>query len=179
MRMLAFVAVAGLVLAGCDQEIEKAVSDRAAEPGQGWTMQVVGRDENHVFLVTGPDGRSAAARVVGAGEGALIDEGEARGLMAETQSALAANPPPEKVSIKAPGVSINVAGDEGGAGKDGRGRVAIDVGGVSIHVDGNTDADNGQVRIGGVNADAARKFIDDIEGLTDDQKAQMRARLGL
>ena len=141
-------------------------------------MQIVGAgNEDAVFLVTGPAGQSAAARVAG-GVSTLIGDTEAQGIMAVGQAAMAADAPPEKVAITAPGFSLKVSADDTEAA--GRGRVRINVGCVSVAVDGDdTNGDRGVVRIGGVNEAAALKFIEDIDDLSPEVKAQMREKLGL
>ncbi len=179
---LLLIALAACALAGCERAIEssvsRSVSEHAAVPGQEWTMQIAGAgNEDAVFLVTSPDGRTAAARVAG-GVSTLIADTEAQGLISTAQAALSEDPPPEKVAIAAPGFSLKVSGDNAGDGE--RGRVRINVGGVSVAVDGDdTNGDSGVVRIGGVNEEAALKFIEDIDDLSPEVKAQMREKLGL
>lgn len=180
MRTL-IVALAAVALAACTSEVSKAVNEKAAaSPDQAWTIQVVGDNEDNVMVVTGPGGKSAAARVT-AGASSLLADAEAQGFLAEAQTAYEADPPPEKVSIKAPGVSINVAADETAGENSGRGRVRIDVGGIQVHVDGD-EADGegrGVFRMTGVNADTAREFIEDADDLSPEVKQQMREKLGL
>jgi hypothetical protein len=80
------------------------------------------------------------------------------------------------VSIRAPGVSISVNGDDAGGG----GSVSINAGGHSVDVradDGDTD--RASVRIAGVDADAARDFIAKADELSPQVQAQMLAALGL
>jgi len=173
-----FAAFAAGLLAACS--MEKAVSEHAAAPGDGWTMQVLGEETNQVFMVTGPDGKRAAARVTG-GESVMVADAEAQTLFADAQTALSRDPPDEKVSIQAPGVSIKVSADEDATGEAERGRVRIAVGGISIDVDGDEGSGDGRgtVRIAGVNAEAAHKFIDEAEDLSPEVKRQMREKLGL
>jgi hypothetical protein len=111
----------------------------------------------------------------------MVDDAEVSAMMTRTQAALAATQPPEKVAITAPGVSIKIAADEtDGDDNGGRGRVAIDVGGVSIHVDGDDDGGGrGAVKIGGVDSKAAAKFIEGIDEMSPEVKAKMREKLGL
>ena len=181
------MAVSALALVGCDRVIERSVdravgrvtSKYAAEPGQEWTMQVLGTGADRIYLVTGPGGRSAAARLKG-GVSTLIENTEAKGFISTNVEALAAAgpPPPQKVAIFAPGLSLKVSGDDDD--RSGRGRVQIKVAGVSVDVDGDDGPDgHGQVRIGGVDADAALKFIDDIDDLSPEVKKQMCDKLGL
>ncbi len=183
MRAPIFLLVLAMAaLAGCDRVIERSVDQvaerAAAAPGEGWTMQIAGAgDDDAVFLVTSPDGKTAAARVSG-GVSTLIADTEAQGLISTSQAALSEDPPPEKVAITAPGFSLKVSADDT-AGAE-RGRVRINVGGVSVAVDGDdADGDSGIVRIAGVNEEAALKFINDIDDLSPEVKAQMREKLGL
>lgn len=170
------IGLAALSLGGCTQEVEKAVSESAATPGEEWSLNTLGDDANRVFLVRSPKGEIAAARLEG-GKSSLLSDAEAKSAM--EQQGLLEEPLPEKVSISAPGVSIKVAANDTADGND-QGRVSINAGGVSINVDGrDTGGGSGSVRIGGVNDDAARKFIDDINGLSPEVKQQMREKLGL
>ena len=173
-----FAAFAIGALCACTGSLEKEVSEHAAEPGEGWTMQVLGTDANQVYVVTGPDGKTAAARVQD-GVSAMIPDDEAQTLLSEAQTALSRDLPDEKVSIAAPGVSIKVAADDTEDG--GRGSVRIAVGGVNIAVDGDDAAGDGRgtVRIAGVDGEAAHKFIDEAEGLSPEVKQQMREKLGI
>lgn len=180
-----FLPLAGfLALAACAPDVagtvSDAVSEHAAAPGEGWTMQVIGDDADRVFLVTRPDGKTAAARVRGE-SCAMVGAEEARTLAAAEIAALAAVPAPkEHVSIEAPGFALRVAGDGDETGTGGRGQVRIDVGGLKVNVDGDEARDGrAAVTIEGVNEDAARRFIDESEELTAEVKAQMLRELGL
>lgn len=170
---------AGLVTA-CTGDFREAVAEHEAAAGEGWTMQVLGEDTNQVYMVTRPDGKRAAARVTGSGS-TMIADAEAQTLFAEAQTALSRDPPDEKVSIQAPGLSIKVSADEDATGEAERGRVRIAVGGVSIDVDGDEAGSDGRgtVRIAGVNADAAHKFIEEADDLSPEVKRQMREKLEL
>ena len=178
------MAVAALALTGCGRAIERTVdrtvARHAGEPGQEWSMQVLGTDADRIFLVSGPEGKTAAARIAG-GVSTLIADTEAQGLLSAGEAVTAAAAPlPEKVAIEAPGFSLKVAAEDNGDDGKGRGRVRINVGGIKIAVDGDdTSGGQGQVRIDGVNADAASKFIDDIDELSPEVKKQMRDKLGL
>jgi hypothetical protein len=181
---LIVAAVALLGLGACSRTIEasvdEAVSDKAAAPGEGWTMEIAGTDASVVYLVTGPAGQRAAARVVD-GKSALVDEAEAQTILVASQAALAETPAgDERVAIKFPGVDIKVSATEGGVDGE-RGRVAINAGGVSVNVDGDDSSGDGRgnVRIAGVNEKAALEFIDGLEELSPETKTQMREKLGL
>ena len=77
------MALAALALSACTD----SVSEHAAAPGQAWTMQIAGAGEDAVFLVTSPDGKTAAARVAG-GVSTLIADTEAQSLISAGQAAI-------------------------------------------------------------------------------------------
>lgn len=183
---IVLLVAAVLALSGCDRIVEKSV-DRAvdkvtdkfaAAPGEGWSMQVLGSDVDRIYLVIGPHGQTAAARLKD-GVSTLIDAKEAEGLIDTGRAALAEGPqPPQKVAISAPGLSLKVSGDDDRG--DGRGSVKMNIGGVNIDVSGDEAGDGrGAVRIGGVDERAALKFIDEIDDLSPEVKKQMRDKLGL
>ncbi len=176
---IALAALAFGALAGCSPTSE--VAGKAAAPGKEWTMQVVGDDAGAVYVITGPDGQTAAARVAD-GVSTLVDDAAAQSLVGETRAALAETPEaPERVDIAAPGFSLKVNADDDSVDGAERGKVAIRMGGVSVDVDGEDagGAGRGAVRISGVNAQAAGDFIDEIDDLSPEVKAQMRTKLGL
>lgn len=180
MRMRTLVILlAASVLAACgvvvNGESGKGGADIQLGEG-GWTVQIAGDDANQSFLVTGPDGKQSAARVTD-GTSALIAPSEAQALMAISPTGDGALD--NKVSIQAPGFSLKVDADD--ANDQGRGRVSIKAGGVDVFVDGEGDDANGRgrVRIAGLDADSARKFIEENDDLSADTKAKMREQLGL
>lgn len=173
------ILLAASVLAACGDVDVKTGSGSAdvAIGNGGWTVQILGEDNDQTFLVSGPEGKQAAARVTN-GTSALIGASEAQSLIG------AAAPADDttmenKVSIQAPGFSLKVDADD--TENAGRGRVSIKAGGVDVDVDGQGDdaSGRGRVRIAGLDADAARKFIDDNDDLSAETKAQMREKLGL
>ena len=174
--VLGAVLLGTVGLAGCSRQIENAVAELEAAPGEEWTMRVLGDDADRVFLVVGPDGKHVGARLKG-GASTLLEDAEAMALIGKS-SLVSEEPPPEKLSITTPGATIKIGADEEGNGD--RGRVQISAGGVDINVAGDsTGGDSGEVAIQGVNATAAGKFIDDIEELSPEVKQKMREKLGL
>ncbi|MBL8559713.1 MAG: hypothetical protein JNM47_13385 [Hyphomonadaceae bacterium] len=142
----------------------------------GYTLQVVGDDAERIFVVTAPDGRSAAARAAGE-TSSLLGAAEAQNLISTHQAALAAAPAGEDVSIRVPGFTLEVT--DGGA--DGRDRVKMRAMGIDLDVDADeTDAgDRAVVRIGGVDEKSAREFIEGADGLSAETRAEMMKKLGL
>lgn len=173
-----FVAVASMTLTGCGEvrvEAEGAgASVDLGEKAGGYTLNVIAGPDSKTFLVVRPDGMQVAA-VADKDGSRLVDAGDAHAMMSEAVTDI--RPEGEKVAIEAPGLKINVQGDES---QDGTAKIAIKVGGREINVDASGDAgDGGAVRIAGVDDKGARKFIDDAEGLSAEVKAQMKEKLGL
>lgn len=172
---IAVLALSAPALSACSRQVENMVSKVEAEPGEAWSMRVFGEDKDRVFLVAGPDGKVAGARLKD-GVSTLLDADETAKLL-EENGLVSETPLNEKLSIKTPVASVNIASDDA---EGGSGAVHIKAGGVSINVNGN-GADNGAgvVNISGVNAAAATKFIDDINELSPEVKKQFREKLGL
>jgi hypothetical protein len=164
-------AAAAILLVGCGVEVNHNQSGGESAPVEGYILDVRAADDVQIFMVTAPDGRVVAGRAEN-GVSALMDE-------AGIQSIAAIGPPPEtpsQVSIRAPGVSISVNGDDAGGG----GSVSINAGGHSVDVRADEgDTDRASVRIAGVDADAARDFIAKADELSPQVQAQMLAALGL
>ncbi|MBU6372500.1 MAG: hypothetical protein KJS97_07180 [Alphaproteobacteria bacterium] len=180
---MAALAVAGLALAACGEGSVQVKTDGGASVSTtlggkegGYSVNVSEKDGAKTFLVVRPDGLQVAA-VVDAQGSRLVEAGDAHAAMSDTLSAMGP-PPDEKVAIKVPGMSLNVKGEDG---TDERAKVELKVGGQTIQVDaaGPDGGENAVVKIVGVDADAARKFIDEAEGLSADVKTQMKAKLGL
>lgn len=184
--LAAVVAVIGL--AACAPEVKVAndkgevVSVKAgAAEGEGYHLQVLDIEENvQVFLVTAPDGRQAAARKAGDVSEVLTAE-DAKALIEKHGKALAAvagAPGGEEVKIKIPflGIEVNQPDGEGGPAQ-----VSVNAGGAKVEVNttGDGPGELAHVRISGVGAKDAGEFIDDIEGLSAEVKAQMKKDLGL
>jgi hypothetical protein len=138
----------------------------------GYMLDVRADETARAYIVTSPDGKSVAGEVRD-GASALVEQGRIAALL---------GPPPTpgddpKVAIKAPGFSLNIDGNERAGG-----RVAIDVGGktvVDVTGSGDGDAAHARVHIAGVDANAAKDFIEDADKLSPEVKAQMMAELGL
>jgi len=152
------------------------VSANVGGKSGGYSINVSEQGGATTYLVVRPDGMQVAA-VADAEGSRLIEAGDAHAAMSDTISALGP-PPEEKVAIKVPGMSINVQGEDG---TPERAKVELNIGGQSIQVDaaGPNGGEDSVVKIGGVDADAARQFIDEAEGLSADVKTQMKAKLGL
>lgn len=187
-KTLPMVALLGLVagLAACDkpsvnvQANGSSVQINGDTPADGgYKLEVVGDDARRVVFVTAPDGRTAAAEVKD-GKSALVAEADARAFMGERAAQIPAPEGQDKVSIGVPGFNLQVQGDDK-EGKEGAAAVTINAGGTSVQVNaGGEGANEGAaVSVGGVDADAARRFIDEQDGLSAETRAQMKAKLGL
>ncbi|MDZ4777634.1 MAG: hypothetical protein SGJ23_12705 [Alphaproteobacteria bacterium] len=144
----------------------------------GYTLQVVGSDSQQVYVVTSPDGRSAAAKVEGE-VSSLLGSAEAQNLVATNQAALAAaEPAGEDVNISLPGFSLKVT-ENGPNGESGR--VKMKAMGFDLDVDAKDSADGERavVRIGGADAKSAREFIEGADGLSAETRAEMLRKVGL
>ncbi|MFZ2028744.1 MAG: hypothetical protein WAU68_00420 [Vitreimonas sp.] len=143
----------------------------------GYTVDIRAVENSAVYVVTGPDGRVAAARSQN-GASAMLDP-------QALQQALAAMPAPatnpryddHEVSIRAPGFSLRASGDDDGAGAQdadnehagtptttpasgekpvasapandvhGRGHVSMNIGGFSLDAEGDGDEGNGRAHV--------------------------------
>lgn len=178
--MRAFVVAVALLAAACVDGKPQAGDDLAGGPGaEGYTLELRASEGEQIFLVTSPDGRTAAARA-SQGVSALLDGEALRALpAAESDPQMQ-----EVVSLRMPGIDLSVSGAPDSKGEDGAGRVAINVGGRSVEVDateggpGGAD-DNAHVLIRGVPESEAREFIAKADALSPAVQAQMLAELGL
>jgi hypothetical protein len=189
MQMMVRFGLAALALIGlaaCSPGTVEVTGDNGekvtVDGSGGYTLQVVGDDAAQVYIVTAPDGRVAAAKSEGE-VSTLLGAAEAQNAVARQQTAMAAASADgsggENVNIQVPGFSLQVSGD-GGNGE--AAKVRMQAGGFDLDVnsaDDGTGNERAAVRIGGVDADSARQFIDDTEGLSAEVKAQMREKLGL
>jgi hypothetical protein len=209
------ICALAVLAAGCSVDVN------GAHHG-GYAVEVRANGEDHVYIVTAPDGRVASAQSVD-GHSAMLDA-------AHLQRALAAMPVPttpddgrDNVSIRAPGFSMHASGDdddddtttstttaaashappppappaaanaqkkpaEGSDdehdGHGGHGNVSINFGGFGMQVNaddggpGHAD-DRAQVRLTGLSAHDARKFITDADDLSPAVQAQMLTALGM
>lgn len=176
-----FFALA-LLAAGCIDVSTTADNGEGGEAVSGYTLEVRASEGEQIFLVTSPEGKTAAARASG-GASALMGE-------SEVQTLLAAAPEPstdahqEVVSLRLPGIDLRVSGDGEGSGEDGSGHVSVNVGGHSVEVNaseggpGDSD-DRAHVLIRGVPESEAREFIAKADQLSPNVQAAMMAELGL
>ena len=195
--MRALILCSVLLAAACSVDVGKN------RQGGGYSVDISASGADQVFVVTGPDGRAAAARAH-EGTSAMLD---ARQL----QQALAAMPAPQApptsaeggVSITAPGFSLHASGDhdsdagaatttataaangEKPAGEEhGRGAVTMNIGGFGLNVNADDggpgeDDDRAHVRLTGLSAHDARKFITEADDLSPAVQARMLTALGL
>ncbi|MGE0045378.1 MAG: hypothetical protein AB7J28_08300 [Hyphomonadaceae bacterium] len=174
-RIVGFVALAMVSACG------PAGSARDASeqgPQEGFTLEIFAHEGEQIYLVRHADGRRAAAHVVN-GQSSIMDGGEAQTRLID--SAADINPPgDEDLSIRAPGFSLSVASDETGGTSD-RARIEIQAGGQSVLVDAQGEHDRGSavVRIAGADADTARNFIEEADGLSAQTRAEMLRALAL
>jgi len=183
------LALALIGLAACSPGKVEVVGDNGEKVtvnGRGgYTLQVVGSDATQIYVVTAPDGRVAAAKVAGQ-VSTLLGAAEAQNLVAGQQAAMAAasaadgaDKSGDHVNIQVPGFSLQVAGDDSNGD---HGKVKMKAAGFDLDVnsaDDGTGKEHAVVRIGGVDAESARKFIDDADGLSAETKTQMLEKLGL
>jgi hypothetical protein len=170
--------IAAAALLGCTQRSETSVSAAATADAGGYTLDVFAHEGERIYLVRDPEGRTAAARANEAGSAMMAAE-EAQSLMPQALARTA--PEDARISIRAPGFSLQINADETAPGEDGRARIDINAGGHRVFVDAEGEGDAGRavVHIAGADADAARDFIAEAEGLSDETRAAMRAALGL
>lgn len=181
MRALFLTLVLPLVLAACDSSYTTA-GDAASEADAagGYTLEVRADENAQTYIVTAPDGRQTATRVVD-GASALLDAntiqslGDMQPLNTEAQ--------PEVFALRFPGVDISVAADEDNPNSESA-TVRVNAAGRSVHVDadegGPGDADDrANVRITGATESDARDFINDAENVSGEVKTQMLAAVGL
>lgn len=151
----------------------RAGPQRAAGP---YAMEVFAANDAQIYLVTGPEGKAAAARAAG-GQSASMPVAEAQTLLAKLAPAAAVETEGgDKVSINLPFVNLKV---QEGANGPGQANVSIEAGGNKIEVNAKDSEDLAHVRVTGADADAARDFINEAEKLTPATKAEMKAALGL
>lgn len=172
--MRAFLlGLACLAMAAC-VENEDGAPMSAASNG-GYTLEIRATEGEQIYMVTGPDGRVVAGRAAG-GASALMEADAIRALAPPVESEL-----PEVMAFSMPGFSLNIGGQENG-GSDAA-RISINAGGREINIDahdnGTAGSDRAQVRITGVDANAARDFIAEADELSPAVQAQMLAGLGL
>jgi hypothetical protein len=180
---LALIGVALIGPAACSPakiEVSRDKGERVVVSGRGgYTLQVAGAEAEQIYIVTAPDGRIAAARAAG-GVSALIGAAEAQNLVVGQQAAMGPGPKDGEsdVHIAVPGFSLRV---KDGGEKGERSTVKMSAAGFDLDVDadGGGSGERAVVRIGGADAESAREFIDNADGLSADTRAKMREKLGL
>jgi hypothetical protein len=186
MRRAVLAAFVGMSLAACGPHADKVDSDDVGA-GPGYTLEVRADEGAQIFIVAYEDGRVAAARAKD-GQSEMLDQRDARALL--SQPGALSDPAPEQadVSFSVPGFSLSVSGDKDGDDDDGdeekgHARVAIEVGGKSVHVDaqdeGEGDSGRAHVRITGATAQDAREFIAKADKLSPAVQAEMIDAMGL
>lgn len=178
MRVVSAICALALI-AACTDIKPGDDGELAGGPAEGYTLEVRASEGEQVFLVTSPEGRTAAARAAG-GASALLDETAMRALPAVAAS----DNMREVVSLRMPGVDLSVSGDPESKGEDGSGRVSINVGGHSVEVNASEGGpgdgdDQAHVLIRGVPEAEAREFIAKADQLSPAVQAEMLAALGL
>ena len=207
--MRALVLCSALLAAACSVDVSKS------HHGGGYNVEIRAYGDDHVFVVTAPDGRAVAARAHN-GVSAVLDAHE-------LQQALAAMPAPppaagdgeDAVSIRGPGFSLHASGDDrpetsprsaapastiatttaatttaasgekpAAAEEHERGNVTMNIGGFGLDVNADDGGpgdgdDRARVRLTGLSAHDARKFITDADDLSPAVQAQMLTALGL
>lgn len=173
MRLIAAL-LASLSLAACQPGSIGADQQGAAAAG-GYTLEVFGHGGDQIYVVSRQDGKETAARV-SAGQSAMLDPGEAHGLIAQRPLDPPADP---SVSVQAPGFALSIADDDS-VGRD-NARIEFSVGGKSVLIDAAEAGANRRalVRITGADAAAARNFIEEARDLSEATKADMLRALGL
>jgi hypothetical protein len=181
--LMVVVALAGL--AGCGPGTVKvsagendeavAVASVGANAKGDYNLQVFAAGEAKIYLMSGPAGKTVAARAAD-GQSAIMPVADAQALLEKHTGALAATPTGgETVKIQVPFLGIDVVSDESGDNA----KVRINAGGQKVEVDANDAADLAHVRVSGVDAASARDFINDAEGLSAETKAEMLKSMGL
>jgi len=196
--MRIFILGLALLAAACSVEADKG------RHGGGYSVDIRANGNDQVYVVTAPDGRTTAARVHD-GASAMLNTQE----MQQALASMPAPAPPsaygdDNVSIRAPGFSLRASGD-GHADDDAaattpasgekpaaapvgdeheRGAVQVNIGGFGIDVNaddgGPGDADDrARVRLTGLSARDARKFITHADDLSPAVQSQMLTELGL
>jgi hypothetical protein len=177
------IAVAAFAAAGCDEPTVSinGTAVEAVEAGaETYTFEVLANEGDQVYLFTdASDGTMAAARVT-AGVSSFLEPGQARTLLSERQSAMGA-PTQEQVSLRLPGLSLEVHADDAAAGGSEAARVSLNVGGQQLEVNANGQGETGQVqtRIAGLTAETARAIIVDLDEVDPGVQQQMLDALGL
>lgn len=178
MRLAALIAAFALM--SCSAEVNVRDDGDAAEAtASGYTMEIFAHDEEQIYLVSHDDGRAAAARVLN-DQSEAMEPDAARALLGERQGALG-DPGEEVVGMRAPGFRLSIKGDGNEGDNNESVEIAVNTPGGGITIDARDDGanDRARVRITGADEASARDFINDLDGVSPDVKADMLRRLGL
>ena len=195
--MRVFMLGLALLAAACSVDAGKG------HHGGGYSVEIRANGNDQVYVVTAPDGRTTAARAHD-GASAMLNTQEMQQALASMPTP---TPPADtgdnNVSIRAPGFSLHASGDahaDDGAtttpassekpaaapasDEHDRGRVQMNIGGFGVDVNaddgGPGDADDrAQVRLTGLSAHDARKFITEADDLSPAVQSQMLTALGI
>jgi hypothetical protein len=177
MRVL-MMALAAFALAACDGTVNVAGDEGSSNPAGGYTLEVRALDDIQVFVVTAPDGRSAAGRAA-EGVSALMDAEEAQAL---TMLPAMEGEPPEVLALRVPGFDLSIRAEGDSSGEEGA-RVSINAAGRQVQVNARDDGAGGNehahVRITGACEQDARDFIAKGDELSPAVQADMLTALGL
>lgn len=155
--------------------------DGAAAPGEGYTLEVRATSGEQTYLITTPDGRVVGARAA-EGASALMDGERARGLASDPPPQ--GDAPPEVMSLRLPGLDMQINAEGDDSTENGRANVSINAGGHSVLVNADEGApgeadDRAYVRITGADEATVRDFINDADELSAEVKAEMFTELGI
>jgi len=196
--MRVFILGLALLAAGCSFEAGKG------HHGGGYSVEIRANGNDQVYVVTAPDGRTTAARVHDHVSAMLNTQEMQQALASMPTPAPPSGNGDDNVSIRAPGFSLRASGD-GHADDEAatttpasgekpaaapatdqheRGAVQMNIGGFGLDVNaddgGPGDADDrAQVRLTGLSAHDARKFITEADDLSPAVQSQMLTALGL
>jgi hypothetical protein len=186
MLRLTLAALAALALAACNAAAPGPDSgDKAGAPVSGYTMIVRADQDAQVYLVADEQGRVAAARATKDGASQVLEQREARALLAAPVALADAPANDAKVDLHVPGFSLSVRARDDEHKDDDSGdhaQVSLNLAGHGVDVDA---IDNGgesgraNVRITGADEKAVHDFIADADGLSDAVRAEMLDILGL
>ena len=176
--MRPLIAALAILAAACSADVN---TDGDAAPGETYTLEVRATEGEQTYLVIAPDGRVVGARAA-EGASALMNSDRARELAGDPPPQ--GETPPEVMSLRFPGVDMQINAEGDDTKENGRAAVSINAGDHSVVVNadeggpGEAD-DRAYVRITGADEDTVRDFINDAEELSADVKAEMFAELGI
>lgn len=176
--MRVWIAGVAALAAACSGDV---TVDGDATPGESYTLEVRATEGEQTYLVIRPDGRVVGARAA-EGASALMNGDRARELAGDPPPQ--GETPPEVMSLRLPGLDMQISAEGDNTEENGRAAVSINAGDHSVVVNadeggpGEAD-DRAYVRITGADEDAVRGFITDAEELSSQVKTEMLAELGI